>query len=498
VNIDGDFVMPFDDEVRLPDAEAFPTMAGGAHSHSVDSQTIGHETSSESAKATLKKRKRRPAKAFGVDERITLSNQVSLGWQNTYVQDHAAARENKEAARAKALAKKNAYALVFGNGIGNVGQGIGSSNFESPLSMFAGDSLRAMITGKEVLPSPRRAGRPKRSRTHDDNVYNSEEARRVRQRTSEDRVRAGRGEEDEGLILHFDDSTGLEVGRDAQPALDDHISSAIMPWNVSASLHSHRAGSSIIGRGNSALGSAGGYHSSLAAGKPGSRVTSASPLIGRGRHVSMLDEIERLDDLSLPPGFANSSVSGAAISQLQFGRSENQSAAINSLDEYELYGPAAVVDTQTAGTSQFIREAMARECMNLFNYVRNSIEELEIDILADDEQLHLSIEGRNAHVDMDEHDRRRAGKSIMFDAMIDPQENGVVVAAQAFLHVLTLATQGLLWVLQEEGEGDDFGRIRLGVRDFEIFEDDDADGEVEHIDEEDDGADESPIDNNDA
>ena len=91
---------------------------------------------------------------------------------------------------------------------------------------------------------------------------------------------------EDDLMLQFDDSNP-ELGRDAPAGLDDHPYSA-MPWNVSASVQSFRTQEpgSIRGRG-----------SSVPSGHPGSRLISASPLLGRGSALGgPLTDIERIDE----------------------------------------------------------------------------------------------------------------------------------------------------------------------------------------------------------
>ena len=122
-----------------------------------------------------------------------------------------------------------------------------------------------------------------------------------------------------------------------------------------------------------------------------------------------------------------------------------------ALADFELYGPAAAVDTQTAAESQWIRAALTREAGNFLSFVKN-----EIDTRASAAQ----------HVDAEAEDNGNilsepAVPSVSFDALLPPAQHSKIVGAQALLHVLALATAGQLNVVQAEA----FGTIKLSVPD---------------------------------
>lgn len=48
---------------------------------------------------------------------------------------------------------------------------------------------------------------------------------------------------------------------------------------------------------------------------------------------------------------------------------------------------------------------------------------------------------------------------ITFEQLLDPAQNGKIVAAQAFHHTLLLATKGLVYVSQEES----YGSIQISI-----------------------------------
>lgn len=113
-----------------------------------------------------------------------------------------------------------------------------------------------------------------------------------------------------------------------------------------------------------------------------------------------------------------------------------------------MFGPAAQVDTQTAGSSQWTKEALERESGNFFDYLSNTISEKLNDEL------------------LDENNGEEGESCVTFEELFDPITNSQIVAAQAFYHVLSLATKGRVWVQQDVGDNDTpnpFGAIRIGV-----------------------------------
>ena len=112
-----------------------------------------------------------------------------------------------------------------------------------------------------------------------------------------------------------------------------------------------------------------------------------------------------------------------------------------------MFGPAAQVDTQTAGDSQWVRDILAQEAGNFFDYVLNTISEIAGHDLGDSEGP-AAVAEKN--------------KSVTFDELFDPTSNSRIVAAQAFYHVLSLATKNRVWV-EQDGDMEPFGPIRIGV-----------------------------------
>lgn len=220
------------------------------------------------------------------------------------------------------------------------------------------------------------------------------------------------------------------MGRHELPALEDSLQ---FPWNRSASARDSRYGS--IGRGpgfGSSIGgfaTSGGRPASLPiVGGPGSmdrrasRITSASPLIGRGA--------ERYSDLEIPQLDENELLGGPSTSAAG--------------DDFELYGPAAGVDTQTAAQSQWMRAALDTESSNFLEFVKTEISGKAAPAHEAEDELSAGV---------------TAPDSVSFEDLLPPAQNSKVIAAQALLHVLALATKGMLNVEQKE----DYGPIELAL-----------------------------------
>ncbi|KAF7870656.1 hypothetical protein EAF04_004400 [Stromatinia cepivora] len=426
---DGNMNMVFgddDERLMLPDAEPFAAFMGGSVPVSGREQPTSQpeDLSSESAAAPSRPRKSKTKKQLPIDQTQELKNSDLSTWQREYVSTQDGLTAAKLTTKGQTLAKKNALMFVIGNGLNGAGIGIGSTKLPGPLSIFSGDALLAKITGR-VFGSRKRQADSER----DDNVP----SKRLRHSSDEEAPRGFGGDDD--FAVQVDDEpfgTPVEVerGRDAADALADYPSSAMMPWNLSAS---QRARSSSLR-----------HAASL---RLGGRGVSASPLVGRGsilpgggdleKFFSQQDVIMygRSDDISTNLG--GGSGDGTDVEELAGDDQEKR--------EFEMFGPAANVDTQMAGQSQWVRSIMDTESENFLDFVRISIEE------------RFSEDG-----DVFRGDGQWKDKKVGFEELFDPETNSEVVAAQAFLHILALATKGRIWVDQDEGESLDVGGNGLG------------------------------------
>lgn len=251
-----------------------------------------------------------------------------------------------------------------------------------------------------------------------------------------------------------------------------------MPWNLAASIRGSRHGSSVsLPHPFGSLGefsSRGGPGPLSATGfrRPGGRLTSASPLAGRGLGLDLAGH-DALSSLSIPgnEGDDLDILGGFDLNTYLEGELDaDRRAGAEAHDSFQLFGPAAAVDTQTAAQSQWLAATLDQESRNFLDFVRNRIEALPA---AADHGTPVTKRRDEAEADdtLSEAERqnRESRKEITFSALLPPESNTRVVATQGLMHVLALATEGILAVRQKQGadenEGDEnaFGEIFLCV-----------------------------------
>lgn len=229
-----------------------------------------------------------------------------------------------------------------------------------------------------------------------------------------------------------------------------------MPWNLSASVRSSVLQRNTVHR----LSRAGSASSALPPPYNDRRLTSASPLIGRGSALGLTlpDRLSHAGSL-VPGGGVTSFVNGggdfglggsAATDNDTDMRDVNAdidgNATFNTQQQeeaFEMFGPAAGIDTQTAADSQLIKNVLDVEGRNFLEFVEMEIARRALSA-EDEEEGGGGSGGENKD-------------SVTFVTLLPSETNTAVVAAQGLLHCLALATKGLLQVKQVE----DFGEIRL-------------------------------------
>ena len=381
---DDDMYMPLQDGFMLPPDDQ--EMLQGVPPQALNEQVTSEETTAPA------RRKVRKAKPINVDSNVELRNNDLARWVHNYVRIMQDAIQQKEASKALAVAKKNAEIWVLGQ------------RDEGPLSKFSGAKLLEALTGVKLG----HAGE-KRPREEED----TDTDRRVRPRGEPSSDEVGRTFDDDGYNPIVDDS--IEQGREAPTPLDERYVSSLMPWNQSAV--SQRYTGVYSGQGlprSASLGVAGGQAGLIS--RRGSRLTSASPLVARG-------------------------VAGGGDEEFQLPGSDVY-AGLQGLEEFDLFGPAAQVDTQTANLSQWQRTILDGESMHFFEFVQAGIQEM-------DETRNQAVEGNE--------DDETLQDSIDFEELLPPVTHSCVVAAQGLLHVLSLGTRNLLKAEQKEA----FGPITL-------------------------------------
>ena len=401
------------------------------------------QLTSSSSSIVVPQRRKRVAKSIPLDKRTELRNSELLAFQHDYLSRMDKLNEKRLSAKALSLSKKNADWFTSGGGIGGIGFEVRRMGLDHPLAALCGQSLYDMLTGADVVSSTNK--RDHANMAADDE---HEPERRVRQRSDED----GRGAEsapmfeDGGLDVGAgDEEHDIEAGRiAAQHTISEPPSAGdlagVMPWNITvAGGSSHRTLSSMqpahLSRQLARLESQ--------RVRSRSRLTSASPLHGRGhipsRQVSLLRD--------LPPGAGSSSMGGGEVEMLE---DIGGSAVMGPETQFQMFGPAAAVDTQTANQSQFIRAALDTESTNFLSFLEHTVAERGIDV--DVNGIHR---GPN---DARQRDRSYFKKAVTFEQLLPSETNNRIVAAQGFLHALTLASRGLAWMRQSGWAGGENGR----------------------------------------
>ncbi|OJD28263.1 hypothetical protein ACJ73_00342 [Blastomyces percursus] len=458
------------------------------------------EAPSEAPEVRQRLRKR-TIKTLGFDDPPELRNSDLAQWNSYYAQNMALAAKLKQNNRLIMLAKRNAASWVMGNRFCCVDIGLGVTNFEHPLDIFSGEQLLAALTGNKIC-----ASRRKRSWDEDKCTDSGYDARNVRMRgDAEDET--GRGyamEHDSGYsigleVWHNDDSVYLfrrrvilikltkqpnprvqdiEVGRHAPPPMYDDASSQ-MPWNIT-SIRGSQPGSSVHSRqylpsvgGYSSIGgprsiaSASGHEGSImggpsttALGRRMGRMISASPLAGRGMMGPGMGDISTMDDAEFDIRLGDNMDFDSSV----VGRGESAHTRSHRHDSFELYGPSAVVDTQTAAESQWLATTLDQESANFLDFVKSKIGE------AGENNMNIpatsSAAERGGHEnDHDNGISPTTAVEISFSTLLPSAVNSRIVATQALLHTLTLATKGALHVRQETGIRSEDGQEEFG----EIF-----------------------------
>ncbi|RKF59241.1 putative rad21 rec8 n terminal domain-containing protein [Erysiphe neolycopersici] len=383
------------------------------------------ESSPISAQATLKRKRVKTKKNIIIDESIELENfdmrRMAAEYHKIMIDQVGLKTRAKEISESK----KNALYYVFGTGINNIGESLGLSNTINSLVTFAGEALHERIMGHFTTPPLEHRRKRSQSESEIDEKSTNKRARNMYLESS----RRPFISNDEFISPHEDEygyDKSMEVGREAASALRDHPSSGMMPWNISASAHS-RPGSSMQ--------------------RLGSRLTPASPLFGRGGSTHPIDLeglLENQNDVDIYDLNAKkdqhayrflSDDGDDRVADINFPSQPWQSLHGDmKTNEFGIFGPAAGVDSQTAATSQWVREALDRESINFFDFLRSTlVSEINCGLIDNTEEIGVS----------------KNQKCITFSKLIEPEKNNFIVAAQAFYHVLNLGNKHVIVVKQE-------------------------------------------------
>lgn len=196
-----------DEDIFLPTAEPFPEMVAAPPGGAGPLQSLPlpyvEELSFQHREAPLRRRPRVP-KLLPRDDFTELRNADLARWHDSYVENMTSEVQLKLQHRAARLSKSNARLFVLESGIGGAGSTISGINLPGPLAVFSGDQLLEALTGMKGT-----AGGTKRP--FEEDIDSDMGRRRVRLR----------------------ESTGEQVGRGNEFALDDDEAVALFPAEVS-------------------------------------------------------------------------------------------------------------------------------------------------------------------------------------------------------------------------------------------------------------------------
>ncbi|KAL2838230.1 Rec8 like protein-domain-containing protein [Aspergillus pseudodeflectus] len=400
---DEDVEMAIPDQPRQPTQQPIPSIEQGSPAPEA-------ENTSDRDQVTMPQRYRAP-KLLPSDGQTALRSFELSKMSTDYMQNMTVASRQKQNNRIPTQAKKNAAYWVFGIGIGCVGSGVGISRAVHPLHFFSGDELREAL-------APNLAGRKRRAEDDEES-----EGRRVRAREEEDDNMGMAGLADDNNLWNED----VELGRRASPALQDDHSSQ-MPWNITASIQSSRHETSAnIFRGFGSVSDfssrgvseyAGALASDEALGLPRrahSRLTSASPLAGRGLPY----DINQLNGLSIPG--QDDDLEGFDLTQYL---EDNAMADSHSIGD----APGPSYTSQPKLQNSLAESVMDQQSLNFLDFVAAKINTSKPD---------TGAQGSSAD------------NEITFSTLLPPHKTSHNVATQGFMHILALTTKGFLSIRQD-------------------------------------------------
>ncbi|KAJ6446810.1 Rad21/Rec8 like protein [Purpureocillium lavendulum] len=358
-------------------------------------------TETEQASAYNQRTRRRVFSMIDATDHVP--RQDIRNWDANYAQNmEREASRKRQKTTTQAQAKKNALAFVFGNRIAGVGLVQNIYGIAHPLAdEFAGKTLEARLQGLDASDLEPDAVKRRGRRRKSPEAFAEEIAKEEERRSVRPRVEE-EAEFGRGGNIH-DDGDAFIFGDDTAPEMGMDPAMPMEERHSSSIMPWLRPGSVPRGHGSTQ--------------KP---VPSPSPLHGRG---SVLGSVERHSDPAEhpfgPAGF------GSADSSLEFG------------------GDIGVLD--------FNRSSGAQEPQTT-----------GLDIASQDFLGYATAQAAEKGVVRSSGDEER--RWVTFDDLATPELHGKGIAAQAFLHVLSLATKGVVAVEQDGAEEKQpFGTIHIGV-----------------------------------
>ncbi|TFB02129.1 Meiotic recombination protein rec8 [Trichoderma ghanense] len=369
-------------------------------------QQVAETAEGEIAQASARMaRSRRPGLNTMLDTSIALPSSVIRDWSKIN-RDHVASNlKQPRTTTTPAQAKKNAMALLYEYGVAHVGAYHQKAGLVHPLaSEFAGISLKARLQGQEPDEVEQLEPIKRGRRRKSDEAFDGEQEggnRSTRPRMTED-VELGRGEDH-----NAPDDAHIMFDDNSVPEIGMDAAPPMEDRHSSSMMPWSRPGSAVPG--SSVRGSA--QKSKVA----------PSPLFNRG---SALGVIDRHSDPAEP--LFGMDDFGSQVSSFQMG------------------GPVGPLDfDQGNNDAQASTQGLDLTSQNFLGYVTEQAEKTGV--------TH-SRDPRNR-------------RWIDFEELADPSTHTKAIAAQAFLHVLSLATKNVISVRQDGAAAmQPFGTLRIGVK----------------------------------
>lgn len=231
-----------------------------------------------------------------------------------------------------------------------------------------------------------------------------------------------------------------------------------MPWNITASVQSSRHGSSaniFRGLGSvSELSSRGMSEPAIIQlpgfGRPRSRLTSASPLAGRGFSYDLesLNGLEGLEgDIDVYGDFDLSHYLQAEVDGDGNVMLRNDDGVNASAQKRARTNTRGTDSQQRYSQEQVLQSSLDQDTVNFLEFMYAQSLDLP------EQQPETQEDGDEEMTGFSTPPRQVSGvKEITFSTLLPPKETTRTVATHALMNVLTLATKGFLEVHQEEYE----------------------------------------------
>ncbi|KAG6006444.1 hypothetical protein E4U21_007062 [Claviceps maximensis] len=392
-------------EAALPDAEAFAVQPVGEQAHTDDFHTLTTETTeAEKTFVAMHAAQGRKFKAL-IDEDSRVPRDEFRAWTENYAANMQSAARKRAKSTPIAKARMNALGFMYGNGLSGIGALQRESGVQHPLAAdFAGTALQAHMLGLTVdvieKAQATRGRRRKSPEAFDDEEEGEESPREIRSV----KQRLDHGDEfgrfGRQQSVGFGDDSAPEIGMEAAPEMDDKNSSLVlMPWS--------RRGSAVPGSASRAPGSA------------QRSIPAPSPLHGRG---SIVGSIERHSDPVEEPAFEDIIAHGSEPSSILFGQGADDVGSNNNDTQASIAG----LDISSHDFLDYVTEQIRHHGTS---------------------RAH-ALDGK---------------RWIQFEQLASPAIHSKMVAAQAFLHILSLATKTVITVEQDGlQEKEPFGALHIG------------------------------------